>query len=59
MADRSCYKFSSISKNWTDAEADRNKAGGYLVKIDDEKEQHLITVEQMRTVVSLCNEHWL
>lgn len=48
---KSCYKFSSDTKNWNDAKTYCKKAGGYLVKIDDEDEQHLITVEQMKTEV--------
>ncbi|XP_078345294.1 macrophage mannose receptor 1-like [Oculina patagonica] len=49
---KSCYKFSSDTKNWHDAKADCKKAGGYLVKIDDDDEQHFITVEQIKTAYS-------
>ncbi|KAL9966601.1 hypothetical protein ACROYT_G024703 [Oculina patagonica] len=45
----SCYKFSTDTKNWTEARAYCKIAGGFLVKIDDEDEQHLITVEQIKT----------
>ena len=39
----SCYKFSSLQKNWNDAKKDCRTSGGYLVKIDNGDEQHFIT----------------
>ena len=38
----SCYKVSEVYKAWSDAKQDCDVSGGYLVKIDDEAEQHFI-----------------
>lgn len=48
---QSCYKFSSDRLNFNDAKEDCKNEGGYLVKIDDEDEEHLITLQQLRSEV--------
>ena len=44
----SCYKFSSLRKKWIDAKKDCRASGGYLLKIDDDDEQHFITYQQSK-----------
>ena len=40
----SCYKASEGPETWADAKQDCHASGGYLMKIDDEFEQHFIEI---------------
>ena len=40
--DQSCYEFVSVHKSWQAAEADCRSQGGYLVTIDNSKEQDMV-----------------